>query len=110
MNRHCTLTIFACVALAAAGAHAKLPPPTPEEVAAQQQRRAAEEARLAEEKAALERVQDRIAERYRKDQAAQPAGGVRKDDLPQNTKQETGGAPPEGGRRQSAEAHSAPAK
>ncbi len=104
-------TLFAAL-LAAPLAQAKLPPPTPEQVAAQQERQKQDEARLAKEKEQLERAQDRVAERYRKENgaAAQPSGGVRKEDLPQNTKQQPGGAPPEGGRRQSAEAHSAPAK
>jgi hypothetical protein len=91
-------------------AHAKLPPPTPGEIAAQKERQAQEEARLAREKEQLERAQDRVAERYRAWRAAQPAAEVKKEDLPQATKQEPGGAAPEGGRRQSAEAHSAPAK
>ena len=103
-------TLMIAALLAAPLAQAKLPPPTPEELATQQERRAQEEARLATEKAQLERAQDRVAERYRGGQAAQPAGGVKKVDLPQNTKQAPGDAVPEGGRRQSAEAHSAPAK
>jgi hypothetical protein len=108
MNRLGTLTI--ALLLAAPLAYAKLPPPTPEQVAAQQQRRADEEARLAKEKEALERAQDRVAERYRASRAAQSAAAVDKADLPQSTKQQPGTAAPEGGRRQSAEAHSAPAK
>ena len=60
------LPVMICAALLAAPlAQAKLPPPTPEEIAAQQQRRTQEEARLAKEKAELERAQDRVAERYR---------------------------------------------
>ena len=103
-------TLMIAALLAAPLAQAKLPPPTPEELAAQQERRAQEEARLAKEKEQLERAQDRVAERYRGAQAAQPSSGVQKKDLPQNTKQAPGDAAPEGGRRQSAEAHSAPAK
>jgi hypothetical protein len=102
--------IVAAAILAAPLAHAKLPPPTPEQLAAAEQRRADEQARLAREKVELERAQDRIAERYQKNRAAQPTAGVREGDLPNNTKQAPGGAPPEGGQRQSAEAHSAPAK
>ena len=105
-------TLMIAALLAASLAHAKLPPPTPEEIAAQQERQKQDEARLAKEKEQLERAQDRIAERYRKEsgQVGQTSGGVRKEDLPQNTKQQAGGAAPEGGQRQSAEAHSAPAK
>ena len=91
-------------------AQAKLPPPTLEELAAQQERRVQEEARLAKEKEQLERAQDRVAERYRGSGPAQPSSGVKKEDLPQNVKQTPGGAAPEGGSRQGAEAHSAPAK
>jgi hypothetical protein len=101
--------IFAAL-LAAPCAQAKLPPPTPEEIAAQQERRAQEDARLAKEKEQLERAQDRIAERYRQATAARSAGGVDPAALPHNTKQPPGTAAPEGGGRQSAEAHSAPAK
>ena len=102
--------VMICAALLTAPlAQAKLPPPTPEEIAAQQTRRTQEEARLAKEKELLERAQDRVADRYRRD-AAQPAAGVKAADLPNNTKQPPGTAAPEGGRRQSAEAHSAPAK
>jgi hypothetical protein len=96
--------------LASPLAVAKLPPPTPEQLAAEQNRRAQEEARLAKEKEQLERAQDRVAERYRKDRALPAPASVDKAALPNNTKQAPGTAAPEGGRRQSAEAHSAPAK
>jgi len=104
-------SIAVAVLLASPLAVAKLPPPTPEQLAAAQERRAQEEARLAKEKAELERAQDRVAERYRKDRGSpQASGSVDKADLPQNTKVAPGDAAPEGGHRQSAEAHSAPAK
>jgi hypothetical protein len=104
-------SIAVAALLASPLAIAKLPPPTPDQLAAEQNRRAQEEARLAKEKAELERAQDRVAERYRTDRGApQAAGTVDKADLPQNTKVAPGAAAPEGGRRQSAEAHSAPAK
>jgi hypothetical protein len=103
-------SIAVAALLAAPFAAAKLPAPTPDQLAAEQNRRAQEEARLAKEKAELERAQDRVAERYRKEQASQASGRVDGADLPQNTKVAPGAAAPEGGRRQSAEAHSAPAK
>jgi len=103
-------SIAVAALLAAPFAEAKLPPPTPEQLAAEQDRRAQEEARLAKEKEQLERAQDRVAERYRKDRGSpQASGSVDRADLPQNTKVAPGAAAPEGGRRQSAEAHSAPA-
>ena len=103
-------TLMMAALLAAPLAQAKLPPPTPEELAAQQERRVQEETRLAKEKQQLERAQDRVAERYRQSGTAHPATSVKKEDLPQSAKQPPGGAAPEGGNRQSAEAHSAPAK
>ena len=103
-------SFIAAALFAAPLAQAKLPPPTPEEIAAQQVRRAQEETRLAKEKEQLERAQDRVAERYRQDRAKPSAAGTSAADLPHNTKQPAGTAAPEGGQRQSAEAHSAPAK
>jgi hypothetical protein len=99
------------LAFSAPVATAKLPPPTPEQIAAEQEKRALEEARLQREKALLEQVQDRIAQRYRLDHAQrQPAGRVSDTNMPNNARQLPGTAAPEGGREQSAEAHSAPAK
>jgi len=87
------------------------PPPTPEQIAAEQEKRALEDARLQREKALLEQVQDRVAQRYRLDHAQrQPAGRVSDTNMPNNVRQLPGTAAPEGGREQSAEAHSAPAK
>ena len=103
-------TLVMAALLTAPLAQAKLPLPTPEELAAQQERRVQDEARLAKEKEQLERAQDRVAERYRGGRSGQIVGGVTKEALPGNTKQPPGGAAPEGGSRQSAEAHSAPAK
>lgn len=98
----------------AAAAESKLPPPTPEQIAAEQGRRAREEAQLQREKALLEQAQDRVAERYRREQGASAAGGtserVRDTNLPKSARELPGQGTPEGGRRQSAEAHSAPAK
>ena len=103
-------TLVMAALFAAPLAQAKLPPPTLEELAAQQERRVQDEARLAKEKEQLERAQDRVAERYWGGRTGQLAGGVKKEDLPGNTKHPPGGAAPEGGIRQSAEAHSAPPK
>jgi acyl-CoA synthetase (AMP-forming)/AMP-acid ligase II len=100
-------------ALWAGAAAAKLPPPTAEEQAAAQAKRSQEEARLAKEKAALERVQDQVAERYRRERptASAPDGGGRVADTNMPYKaREVAPAGPHGGDKQSAEAHSAPAK
>ena len=91
-------------------AEAKLPPPTPQEVAAQQEKRAVEEAQLQREKALLEKAQDRVSERYRRDRAQNGGGRVSDTNMPNNVRQLPGTAAPQGGREQSAEAHSAPAK
>jgi hypothetical protein len=107
------LVCVVAIALACSAhvAIAKLPPPTPEQIAAEQEKRVLEEARLQREKALLEQAQDRIADRYRRDQAQrQPAGRVSDTNMPNNVRQLPGTAAPEGGRQQSAEAHSAPAK
>jgi type II secretory pathway pseudopilin PulG len=92
---------------------AKLPPPTADEQAAEQARRAQEQARLEKEKAALERVQDQVAERYRRERAGAPppdgGGRVADTNMPYKTR-EVAPAGPHGGDKQSAEAHSTPAK
>jgi hypothetical protein len=105
MRLACPLLV--AIALAAPIADAKLPPPTPEEIAAEQAKKNEEAARLEREKALLEKAQDRVAERYRNG-APRAAGGVSDTNMPNNVKQRP--AAPQGGRDQSAEAHSAPAK
>ena len=109
-------TIKACLlaaAIAISGtAVAKLPAPTPEEQAATEARKAKEKEQLEQEKAALERVQDRIAARYRKAGAAPAAGGARTSDenMPRTTSELPRGVGTKPDRPPSAEAHSAPAK
>lgn len=104
--------VLAC-ALCSGVAVAKLPPPTPEELAAQQARQAQEKAQLEREKALLEKVQDEVAERYRREHPAASgpdgSGTVSDTNIPYRTR-ETRPAGPHGGDKQSAEAHSAPAK
>ena len=100
--------------LCAGVAAAKLPPPTPEEQAAQERRRTQEQAQLEREKAALEQVQDQVAQRYRRERtnASAPDGGGRVADtnMPYRTRELPRSAGPHGGDKQSAEAHSAPAR
>ena len=95
-------------------AAAKLPPPTPEELTAQQARQAQEKAQLEREKAALERVQDQVAQRYHRERpnASRPDGGGQVEDknMPYRARELPRSAGPHGGEKQSAEAHSAPAK
>ena len=108
------LVIVLGAAIWAGSAPAKMPPPTPEEQAAAQQRRTQEQAQLEREKAALERVQDQVVARYRREQpnASAPDGGGRTEDknMPYRARELPGSAGPHGGDKQSAEAHSAPAK
>ena len=93
---------------------AKLPPPTPEQEQAAAAKKVAEQAQLEKEKQALERVQDRVAEYYKRTKggSSSAGAGARTEDtnMPKTTKELPGGTAPQGGRRQSAEAHSAPAK
>ena len=107
------LAIAVCAALGAGTAQAKMPPPTPEEQAAAEQKKAQEQAQLEREKAALERAQDQVVARYRREQpnASARDGGGRTEDknMPYRTR-EVAPAGPHGGDKQSAEAHSAPAK
>jgi hypothetical protein len=103
---HAVLVLVACSAPIAG---AKLPPPTPEELAAREQRAAQEKAQLEREKALLEQAQDRVAERYRRAHPS-PAGGVSDANMPNAARQLPGDAGPRGEQKQSAEAHSAPAK
>jgi len=103
---HAVLVVLACSAPIAG---AKLPPPTPEEMAAREQRAAQEKAQLEREKALLEQAQDRVAELYRRARPA-PAGGASDTNMPNTVHQLPGDAGPRGGQKQSAEAHSAPAK
>ncbi len=108
------LSTALAIALWAGTAAATLPPPTPEEQAAAREKRAQEEAQLAREKAALERVQDQVVARYRREHpnAPPPDGGGRVADknMPYRARELPGSAGPHGGDKQSAEAHSAPAK
>lgn len=108
-------TVVLGVALLAGGAAlAKLPPPTPEEQAAKAAEKAKQEELLKKEKAALERAQDRVAERYRKEKGASASSGsgqqTRADQMPKTTSESNGGVGPKPDRPFSGEAHSAPAK
>jgi hypothetical protein len=95
---------------------AKLPPLTPEQEQAAATKKEAEKAQLEKEKALLERSQDRVAEYYRKTKgaaASRPSAGAPKTEdtnMPKTTKELPRGTAPQGGTKQSAEAHSAPAK
>ena len=100
---------------AAAFAAAKLPAPTPEQEQAAAAKKEQEQAQLEKEKQLLDRAQDRVAEYYKRTKGtsggARPgAGPTEATNMPKTTKELPGDAGPRGGTKQSAEAHSAPAK
>lgn len=97
--------------LLAAPAHAKLPPPSAEQQAAAAQKKAEEAEKAREQQQALTRVQDRIASQFGRGRGSPGgAGQSRKENLPLKAVESNGGAGPTGGRQQSAEAHSTPAR
>jgi hypothetical protein len=93
---------------------AKLPPPTPEQQEAAAAKKQTEQAQLEKEKQDLERVQNRVVEYYKKTTGgAGPATPTRRTEdtnISKKAVEPPGGAGPQGGTRQSAEAHSTPAK
>jgi hypothetical protein len=113
MNQYKQVLIVT-LALMSGYAMAKLPAPTPEQQAAAQQKKAQEDALLEKEKEALTRVQDKIAEHYRRTHPGAPAAGTGQTtqaaDLPKAVKEGPGQTGPIGGRAQSAESHSGSAK
>ena len=88
----------------------KLPPPTPEEQKAAEAKKAAKAKQEETAKAQLEKAQDRVVQRYRKESGNRAAGrqGERtnREDLPKTTKELPGSAGPQPDQPQSAEAHS----
>ena len=108
-----------CVAAAVAGA--KLPAPTPEQQQAAAAKKEDDKAKLEKEKQLLERAQDRTVEHYKKTKGGSAsvarggtgaAGGGRTSDtnIPKKAIEGPGQAGAGGGTKQSAEAHSTPAK
>lgn len=93
---------------------AKLPPLTPEQQEAAATKKAAEQAQLEKEKQLLERAQDRVTEYYRRTKGGSgpsvATGKTETKNMPKTTQELPGSAGPRGGKAQSAEAHSAPAK
>lgn len=111
---HCTL---AALALAGGVALAKMPPPTQEEQAAAAAKKAKQEEQVKEQKAALERAQDRVVQHYRKEMKARGSSAgsgtaqrTEAADMPKTTEELNGGVGPKPSSQPSAEAHSAPVK
>ena len=88
----------------------KLPPPTPEEQKALEAAKAKKAKQVEREKVQLEKAQDRVVQRYRKEsgdaRGANKDGKTHRDDLPKTTKELPGSAGPQPDQPQSAEAHS----
>ena len=100
-------------ALLSSAAYGKLPPPSAEEQSAAAAKKDAEQAQLEKEKLLLEKAQDRVVARYRKESPNRQGaggGGTPDQNMPKTTSELPRGTGPTPGRPQSAEAHSAPAK
>ena len=107
--------VAAAMSVAAAVAFAKLPPPTPEQVQAAEGKKDQEKANTEKEKVLLEKAQDRVAEYYRRTKGGSASGTkavgkTESTNIPNLAVVPAGESGPKGGTKQSAEAHSAPAK
>ena len=93
---------------------AKLPAPTPEQQEAAAAKKQVDAAKLEKEKQDLDRAQDRVAEYYKKTKGgsgrATPTGKTEDTNVSRKAVEGQGSAGPRGGKNQSAEAHSTPAK
>lgn len=101
----------ALMSVIAGVAIAKLPPPTPEQVQAAATKKEQETANAEKEKQLLEKAQERVVQHYKRTKGgagATPTG--RTETVPNAAVVPAGEAGPKGGTKQSAEAHSAPAK
>ena len=114
---HRTTRFIAAAAMLAVGmvAAAKLPAPTPEQVQAAAAKKEQEAAQLEKEKQLLDAAQNRVADQYKRTKGVntagtKSAGRTESTNMPKTTKELPGDAGPKGGTRQSAEAHSTPAK
>ena len=106
-----------CVAIVvsafAGAAIAKLPLPTPEQQQAAAAVKEKEQAQLEVEKQLLEKAQDRVAQAYKRTKGVGisiGAGRTEDTNMPKTTRELPRDTGPQGGTKQSAEAHSAPAK
>ena len=110
-----SVAVAVVVSALAGAAIAKLPPPTPEQAEAAAAKKEKEKAQLEVEKQKLEKAQDRVVEYYKRSKpaaagAARATGRTEDTNMPARTKELPGQTAPIGGKAQSAEAHSAPAK
>lgn len=109
-----TIGIAVVVSALAGVALAKLPASPPLEPQAAAAKKEKEQAQLQKEKQLLEKAQERTAEYYKRTKGgagpATPTGRTEDTNMPKSAKELPGQAGPQGGRSQSAEAHSTPAK
>ena len=114
MRRH--WIALAVMSVAAGVAGAKLPPPTPEQMQAAEAKKETDKAVVEKEKALLDKAQDRVVQHYKRTQGTMAAGTSRGGQTEATNisdpavRKSQGDAGPKGGTKQSAEAHSAPAK
>ena len=103
----------ALMSVVAGVAIAKLPPPTPEQVQAAATKKEQETASAEKEKQLLEKAQERVVQHYKRTKGGATAGATptgRTETISNAAVVPAGEAGPKGGTKQSAEAHSAPAK
>ena len=105
----------AVMGVAAGVAFAKLPPPTPEQVQAAEAKKEQEKANAEKEKQLLEKAYERVVQHYKRTKGAggtstARGGQTETTNIPNLAVVPPGESGPKGGTKQSAEAHSAPAK
>src|SRR5687767_1386826 len=105
----------ALMSVVAGVAIAKLPPPTPEQVQAAETKKEEAKANAEKEKVLLEKAQERVVQHYKRTKGSAGAGvkqtgQTETTNIPNAAVVPPGEAGPKGGTKQSAEAHSAPAK
>ena len=109
--KYAAAALIVGIALPAIG---KLPPPTPEEQKAVADKKAAQQKQMEREKVQLEKAQDRVVQRYRRENgsagAGRKAGQTEYENMPKTTKELPRGVGPKPDQPQSAEAHSGSAK
>ena len=109
-----SVAIAVVISALAGAAIAKLPPATPEQAEAAAAKKEKEKAQLEAEKQQLEKAQDRVADYYKRTKGgsgpSRATGRTEDTNMPARTKELPGQTAPIGGKAQSAEAHSAPAK
>jgi len=107
--------VAAAMFAAAAVAGAKLPAPTPEQQEAAAAKKEQDKAQVEKEKQLLEKAQDRVVTHYKREKGGGPSsvsrgGQTETKNISAKAVEGAGEAGPKGGTKQSAEAHSAPAK